>query len=83
MCHLDKRGPYSQLLEKAERVITDKHSKAKCYVRNKFVFVPAMPFQPSLMFVSEPLQVKLSSVSLYGRLLALPINVKLGLKDLP
>jgi len=46
------------------------------------VFVPGSPFQPSLKL--ELTIVKhLSGVPLYGRLLSLPINIRVGWKGLP
>jgi hypothetical protein len=50
------------------------------------VFDPGKPFQPSLKFASsqDPTRVDNSScVPLSGRLLFLPVNIWLGLEDLP
>ncbi len=50
------------------------------------VFVPGKPFQSSLMFAGKAgvTRVKLlSGAPLFGRLLALPANIRLGWKCLP
>jgi hypothetical protein len=47
------------------------------------MFVPGKPLQPSLLFMNklELIQVKhLSGAPFYGRLLALPTNIRLGWK---
>jgi hypothetical protein len=54
--------------------------------QNKLVFVPDKPFKLSqcLPVRLEPTYVKkLSGAALWGRLLALPTNIRLGWKGLP
>ncbi len=50
------------------------------------MFVPGKPFQPNLMFAGKarayPSEA-LSGAPLYGKLLALPANIRLGWKGLP